>query len=99
MSLKPGIGAKWLIKYKSDVYPNDYVILRGRKVKPPKYYDRLIQSMEVLGVCGAYTFNVIVQPKRVSDAKLRLDDNTVSRLAVKEQVALCNLSRSKRILL
>lgn len=40
MSLKPGIGAGWLEKYRSDVYPHDHVIVKGRPVKPPRYYDK-----------------------------------------------------------
>lgn len=39
MSRSPGIGQKWFEKYKSDVYPSDYIILRGKKMRPPKYYD------------------------------------------------------------
>ena len=29
MSRRPGIGHDWLLKYKDDVYPNDYIIIRG----------------------------------------------------------------------
>lgn len=39
-SLKPGIGATWFEKYKSDVYPSDDVIVRGKRAKPPRYYDK-----------------------------------------------------------
>lgn len=34
-----GIGKPWLDKWATDVYPNDYVIVNGKKMKPPKYYD------------------------------------------------------------
>ena len=34
MSLKPGIGSRWLEKFKTDVYPRDYVVVNGVKVKP-----------------------------------------------------------------
>jgi hypothetical protein len=41
MSRMPGLGLKWLEKYKEDVYPSDLVILRNNlKIKPPEYYDR-----------------------------------------------------------
>ena len=43
MSLKPGIGSRWLDKFKTDVYPRDYVVVNGVKVKPPKYYDVLFE--------------------------------------------------------
>lgn len=43
MSRRPGIGKKWYDKYMSDIYPRDYAILRGMKVRPPKYYDGLYE--------------------------------------------------------
>lgn len=43
MSLKPGIGAEWFKKYTSDVLPRDYCVVRGRKMKVPKYYQKLMK--------------------------------------------------------
>lgn len=43
MSRKYGIGKKWYEKYKSDVYPNDKVIVNSFPVNPPKYYDKLFE--------------------------------------------------------
>lgn len=34
-----GIGQTWLNKWAHDVYPHDYVVVNGKKVKPPKFYD------------------------------------------------------------
>lgn len=46
MSRRPGIGSTWLDQYKSDVYPHDYIVIRdGIKVKPPKYFDKLFESI------------------------------------------------------
>lgn len=39
MSRKPGIGKLWFDKYKTDVYPHDYVVVNGHKSKPPRFYD------------------------------------------------------------
>jgi uracil-DNA glycosylase len=47
MSLKPAIGKNWLEKWKTDVYPHDYVIINGKKVKPPRYYDNLLTDPEL----------------------------------------------------
>lgn len=44
MSRRPGIAAGWYDKFRSDVYPHDFTVLRGRKVKPPKFYDRLFEA-------------------------------------------------------
>lgn len=39
MSRRPGIGAAWYDRFKSDVYPEGFCLVNGSKVKPPKYYD------------------------------------------------------------
>lgn len=42
MSRRPGIGRDWFEKFKSDVYPQDLVVLRGGvRCRPPKYYDKI----------------------------------------------------------
>lgn len=42
MSRRPGVGGKWFDLYSSDVYNgHDYVVVRGVKCRPPRYFDRL----------------------------------------------------------
>lgn len=90
MSLKPGIGARWLEKYQSDVFPRDYVIINGVQCRVPDYYDKLLERRfpdEIEDIKAA----------RVAEAKLRYEDNTDERLAVKETVhkaRVRDLSRS-----
>ena len=95
MSLKPGIGAKWLEKYRTDVFPRDYVVVNGVKVKPPKYYDTLFEREDP----GA--FSEIVAQRELDMSQLRLNDPEEffdSRMAVKEQVQLAQSSQLKRTL-
>jgi hypothetical protein len=42
-----GIGYDWFQKYKSDVYPHDYVVLHKHKIRPPRYYDKLLPEHEL----------------------------------------------------
>ncbi len=45
MSRRPGIGATWLKKYISDVYPTDQVINNnGKELRPPRYYDQQLEK-------------------------------------------------------
>ncbi len=44
MSRRPGLGSKWFEKYQSDVYPDDFVVMKGKKFRPPKYYDQLLEK-------------------------------------------------------
>jgi hypothetical protein len=89
MSLKPGIGQAWLDKYMSDVYTKDYVVVRGKKCRPPRYYDGKFKEK------FPEDFDMI-QFAREMDGRTRADDNTLERLAVKEKVALAKLSLLKR---
>ncbi|AXH76131.1 MAG: replication initiator protein [Microviridae sp.] len=88
MSLKPGIGSDWYDKFKSDVYPHDRVIVNGRAVKPPKYYDRKDADFS----------NSITSLKRWEFAQAHLDDQTPERLSVREAVVKSRLSHLKRSL-
>lgn len=44
MSRRPGIGRSWIRQYWRDVYPKDYVAMNGFEFKPPRYYDRWMES-------------------------------------------------------
>lgn len=92
MSLKPGIGQAWFDKYMSDVYPADQVVVRGKKCRPPRFYDGKFKKL------FPDTFDDI-QYARELEGRSRFEDNTLERLAVKEKVALAKLSLLKRKLL
>jgi len=89
MSLKPGIGKWWLDKYKTDVFPNDYVVVNGSKVKPPRFYDNLYKVSDPFGWEG-------VEYERFIYSQNCAKDNTEERLIVKEAVTLSNVSRLGR---
>jgi hypothetical protein len=44
MSKKPAIGLNWVKKYHSDIYSNDEMIVRGKKVRPTSYYDKFYEK-------------------------------------------------------
>jgi len=79
MSRRPGIGRDWLSKYSSDIYPDDFVVLNGKKMKPPKFYDRTFELE------NPDEFSKVLA-RRKFDAQTRLDDQTPERLAVRERV-------------
>lgn len=91
MSLKPGIGARWLQKWQGDVYPHDYVVINAKEVKPPKFYDRRYARSDP----EAWEQ---IQFQRELDARSRADDNTPARLVAKEIVATARASLYSRSL-
>lgn len=91
MSLKPGIGYDWYKMYKNDVYPHDYVVVNGRKVRPPRFYDKKFK------IDNPEDFEVI-EFEREKRARKNFEDNSDARLRDKEQVAKARLSLLKRCL-
>lgn len=91
MSRKPGIGKKWIMKYLSDVYPLDEVILDGKTFKTPVFYDASYELM---------------YPSEFEDLRLRrkraslqhVDNQTQGRLDVREVVQKARLERLPRVL-
>jgi hypothetical protein len=79
MSRRPGIGTGWYEKYKSDVFPKDYTVINGKRVKPPKFYDSILEKEDL------ELYNNI-KAARVRNAKRNKEENTPERLAQKEQV-------------
>lgn len=88
-SLKPGIGATWLDRYKKSVYPDDFIVLDGGvKCKPPKYYDVRLNLTDPDLLCK-------MKEARKNFA-LRSKDNSPDRLEVRRRVKLAQLRTLKR---
>ena len=90
-STKPGIGRRWLEKFKSDVFPSDSVIHRGLEVRPPKYYGQILEKID------SALFADIKLRRRI-EAVSRKEDSTAERLSVRERVKRAQLSMLKRSL-
>lgn len=50
MSRRPGIGAKWLERFRGDVFPDDMCVLEGRRFKPPRFYEKVLSEQELEAV-------------------------------------------------
>ena len=80
MSRRPGIAKDWFDRYKNDVYPNDYVVIRdGIKCKPPRYFDNIfdIQNNQTMEQ---------IKYNRKQKSKEHQDDSTLERLETRETV-------------
>ena len=85
MSRRPGIGRAWYEKYKGDAYPDDFLIVDGKRMRPPQYYDKLLDQedeRELQKIKGG----------RKRKAKLHADDNTPERRKVREEVKQSQIS-------
>lgn len=92
MSRRPGIGKGWFDKFSSDVYPSDVVIMNGKRMRPPRYYDTLFELE------SPFDMESVKFDRHVSGQK-HVDNNSPERLAVREQVQLARLEKLPRSLL
>lgn len=102
MSRRPGIGKGWYDKFKSDVYPHDFVVVNGVKVRPPKFYDskfeltdpQMFSTLKARRVSRSTvkeeSFNDVLGKMQVIDA------NCDARLAVKEEVLKSRINQLVR---
>jgi len=88
MSRRPGIGRDWFVKFKSDCYPSDFLIVKGHRVKPPKYYDKLFEKEDKIGFENVKDQRELKQEKK--------GDETLSRLGVRERCKVSQLKSKKR---
>lgn len=89
MSRRPGISRGWFEKHFSDVYPLDQVIMRDMKLRPPRYYDTIYDSMEPFVMDD-------IRAKRLEKRLAKKKDFSHERLMVKEKVLKLNLRFKRR---
>jgi hypothetical protein len=90
MSLKPGIGANWLKQYLPDVYPNDFVEVRGKKAKPPKYYDNIYKKL------APFEFDDLQYERHLKALEKDRSEYEPERMKTKETVAKAKIRKLKR---
>lgn len=86
-----GLGKKWFAKYMDDTYPSDSVALRGKLMKPPKYYDKLYAELH------PEEFEKI-KCARIALAKKSAEENTWERRLASEKIKSQQASLLKRTL-
>lgn len=89
MSRRPGIGRAWYDQFKSDVYPDDFVIMRGKKMKAPRFYDAILEQED------APEFRRMKRA-RIQAGKAQADNNTPDRLKTREKVQMAKFALLKR---
>lgn len=80
MSRRPGIGSDWYKKYKTEVYPSDFVVVNGKKMKPPRFYDSILERED------KKLFEEIHQ-KRGEHAHENREHEKYERLVAREKVS------------
>lgn len=81
MSRRPGIGRSWFERYEGDLFPKDFVTLRGVRYKSPRYYDNLYDGIEAV--------------KRRRKERVEVCDYV--RLGMKERCMTERMKRKRRV--
>lgn len=90
MSRRPGIGSSWFDRFASDCFPSDFLTHDGRKVPVPTYYYK-----KFVALAGEEAGEKIKRARQ-KRALVYKDDQTVDRLAVKEEVFVSRIKLLKR---
>lgn len=91
MSRRPGVGSGWFQKFQKDVFPDDFVVVNGKKVTPPRFYTNQYEVLYPEEVAA-------IKRRRKKRAAKRSADNTPARLRVREKVLESRLTQLKRTL-
>lgn len=89
MSRRPAVGAAWFRRFNSDVFPDDHVVLDGKKYKVPKYYSRKLEEHD-------YEMHEEIKRERRKKANANKEEKTPERLAVREEVFEARMRQLKR---
>lgn len=89
MSRRPGIGFPWIEKYLSDVYPHDEVVIRGKKCRPPRFYDKYIEKHYP-------SLYENIKINREESVLLFQSENSLDRLVAKHEVKVVQSRKLKR---
>lgn len=83
MSRRPGIGAAWFGRFNPEVYPSDSVVMRGKEMLPPPFYDKLLEKMDPV------LFQKIKkQRSRAAEKFANSEDSRSRRLMDREEVKI-----------
>lgn len=91
MSRRPGIGKEWFEKYKTEIYPEDVLVVGGVKMKAPTYYDYLREKEDD-------SLQLLTREQRKIKSIGNQWNNTPERLKVRETITKSRLNLKQRTL-
>nr|QJB20984.1 MAG: replication initiator protein [Microvirus sp.] len=86
MSKRPAIGRVWFEKFGKQVYAHDSVVARGKKMQPPRYYDKLLPDV---------VRSMVLREREVKGASHR-QDHTDERNNVRDVVVRAGIGQFNR---
>ncbi len=78
-TMSRNIGKQWFLNNPKDVFPKDFLTLKGEKFKPPKFYDRLYEELHPKRMEK-------IKRQRTEKMSKHKKDSTIERLKTRERV-------------
>jgi len=91
MSRRPGIATNWFDQYYRDCYPKDYTTVRGLPMRPPRYYDYLLEKTH------QRLFEKVKAKRKIATDRLKQSEDYYDhRLTVREKCQIITSQQLKR---
>lgn len=85
-TMSKGIGKDFCHKFMDEIFPDDFVVVRGKKMGVPKYYEQFLDEKELNDI----------KRKRKFKAYDHSENNTAARLYVRDKVNEAKFNLKKR---
>lgn len=85
---KGGIGASWFDRFRDDVFPDAFVIQKGKQKPVPRYYTKRLKDQDP-------ELHAQVLENQTKKARKHLKEQTPERRRVKEQIVRARLKQRK----
>lgn len=89
MSRRPGIGKGWTDEFSGDAYPSDFIVVDGKKQRPPRFYDKQLEEFDD-------ELHRSIKRGRKAAARVHAENNSPERLRVREKIQLAKLEKLER---
>lgn len=86
MSKRPAIGRAWFEKFGHQTYTHDSVVVRGKEMQPPRYYDKLLPKV----------IQGMIADNREKSGMSRRQDHTDARNNIRDVVVRAGLDTFNR---
>lgn len=96
MSRRPGLGTLWFNEFASDAFPSDFIIVDGRKAKPPKFYLNKLKEDDPNSKLNEHSEKTTIKNARRRFAVKHKENSTPARLREREAIQLSKSKLLKR---
>lgn len=96
MSRNPGLGAGWIDRFRSDVYPSSEMIHDGKRYSVPRYYDSRVERLDPALVENSKELRALAADRRLLRVRLKTGRSPLFNLSNREVILRQKMEQYKR---